>query len=76
MIILTEQLEWVQTLSSASFGYPNVRTNCVHCAALGGKVTTILSTSRNFLSIYRLLQAGVITWPSFNQLPPLILLER
>jgi len=40
VIILTEQLEWVQTLSSVSFGYSNVRTNCVHCAALGGKVNT------------------------------------
>ena len=41
VIILTEQLEWVQTLSSASFGYSNVRTNCVHCAALGGKVSSV-----------------------------------
>ena len=43
VIILTEQLEWVQTLSSASFGYSNVRTNCVHCAALGGKVIAVLN---------------------------------
>lgn len=34
----------MQTLSSVSFGYSNVRTNCVHCAALGGKVTIKLYT--------------------------------
>ena len=38
VIVLTKQLEWVQTLSSVSFGFPSVRTNCVHCAELGGKV--------------------------------------
>ena len=39
----------MQTLSSASFGYSNVRTNCVHCAALGGKVTTKLYTQAQCL---------------------------